>query len=132
MNIVPLANDASLNDIAARVYALKPKDPRLAEASKALAASNPHLVGDLSKLPTGTPIVVPALAGVDTMPGKQIDPKRDAVMAILGKLGQSVQQASAAQLTGAATADTSKITPQRAVAIDTLHTDIAAFIKLHG
>ncbi|WP_266156976.1 hypothetical protein [Dyella silvatica] len=131
MNIVPLSNDATLADIAARVYALKPKDKRLAEASKALALANPHLSTDLRKMPAGTPVVVPSLPGLSTNLSNQIDPKRDAVMNILNQLGKSVQQASAAQLAGT-TPSASKTTPQRAAAIQVLHTDIAAFIKLHA
>jgi hypothetical protein len=131
MNIVPLTNDATLNDLAVRVYALKPKDKQVADASKALAAANPHLSGDLRKMPAGTPVVVPSLPGLSPTLTGQIDPKRDAVMTILSQLGKSVQQASAAQLAGTTPA-ASKTTPQRTAAIQVLHTDIAAFIKLHA
>jgi len=135
MHIVPLTNHTSLNDVAKKVYSLKSKDKRIAQASNALAAANPYLLGDLRKLPTGTPIAVPVLPGLDIPPAHPIDPRRNALMTLLQQIGASVQQASAAQLTGmtAATADATEAQPpQRTAAIQMLRADIAAFIKWHG
>jgi hypothetical protein len=80
MQIVQLKNEKSISEIIARLYGLKPDDPRSAEAAKALAASNPHLNDDVSRLPAGTPIIVPAIPGLSASVSDNIDPGRAAAV----------------------------------------------------
>jgi hypothetical protein len=132
MQIVSLSNETTVADLASRVYGLKAKDPRLAQASAALIASNPALKGDISKLPAGTPVVVPPIADLSVSTANSINPQREALLITLNQLGRSVKQASAAQLAGVTEGLSHSQTPARATAIQTLNDDLAAFIKFHG
>jgi hypothetical protein len=132
MQIVSLSNETSLADLASRVYGLKAKDPRLAQASAALTTANPSLAGDIGKLAPGTPIVVPALASLSIGAVNKIAPELQAVSSILNQLSKSVQQAAAAQAAGVTDTTRTAQAPGRSAAINVLHEDIAAFLKTHS
>jgi hypothetical protein len=131
MQIARIQNEKSVAEIVTRVYGLKPDDSRAAAAGKALAAANPHLSGDLAALPAGTPIIVPAVAGLNANVSAVTDPKQAAWINVLDKLVESAQQASNAQATGLATTPPKTSDVQRTKALTLLQGDIAQFKKLH-
>jgi hypothetical protein len=131
MQIARLQNEKSVADIVTRVYSLKPGDPRVAAAAKALAAANPHLSGNLAALPAGTPVVVPAVAGLKANVSAITDPQQAAWINVLEKLVESAQQASNAQTTGLAATPPKTSDPKRTKALTLLGGDIAQFKKLH-
>jgi hypothetical protein len=131
MQIARLQGEKSVAEIVTRVYGLKADDPRAAAAGKALAAANPHLSGNLARLPAGTPVIVPAVAGLNANSAAVVDPKQAAWIGILDKLIESAQQASNAQATGLATSRPKTSDPQRTKALTLLREDIAQFKKLH-
>jgi len=130
MQIARLQNEKSVTEIAARIYDLKPDDPRAAAAGKALVAANPHLGGNLAALPAGTPVVVPTIAGVNAIGSATNDPRHAVWIGILDGLIDSARQASNLQQTGEA----AKPLPdaKRVQALAALSADIAEFKKLHG
>jgi hypothetical protein len=131
MQIARLQNEKSIADLATRVYGLKPDDPRAAAAGKALVAANPHLSGNLTSLPAGTPVIVPAVADLNASAAAVTDPNQASWIAVLDKLVESAQQASNAQSTGLATTRPASPDPQRTKSLTLLGTDIAQFKKLH-
>jgi hypothetical protein len=131
MQIARLQNEKSVADIVTRVYSLKPGDPRAAAAGKALAAANPHLSGNLAALPAGTPVVVPAVPGLNANVSAIVDPQQAAWINVLDKLVESAQQASNAQTTGLATTPPKSPDSQRTKALTLLRGDVAQFKKLH-
>ena len=114
------------------MYGLKPDDTRAAAAEKALLAANPQL-NNIEKLPAGTPVVVPVIAGVSTQSSAITDPQRAVWLSVVDKLVDSAQQASNAQVTGlAATAPpNSRLGANSTAALTQLRKDIAQFKKLH-
>ena len=95
MQIARLQSEKSVADIVTRVYGLKPDDPRVAVAGKALVAANPHLSGNLAALPAGTPVVVPTtVPGLNANVSAVTDPKQAAWINVLDKFVESAQQAS--------------------------------------
>jgi hypothetical protein len=131
MQIARLQNEKSVADIVARVFSLKPGDPRMAAAAKALVAANPHLSGNLAALPAGTPVVVPAVPGLNANVSAVIDPRQAAWIDVLDKLVESAHQASNAQTTGLAATPPKTPDAQRTKALTLLQEDIAQFKKLH-
>ena len=131
MQIARLQNEKSVADIVTRLYGVKPDDPRVAAAGKALAAANPHLSGNLAALPAGTPVIVPAVAGLSANVAAVTDPKQAAWINVLDKLVESAQQASNAQATGLATTAPKTSDAHRTKGLTTLREDIAQFKKLH-
>jgi hypothetical protein len=131
MQIARLQNEKSIADLAARMYGLKPDDPRMAAAGKALIAANPHLSGNLASLPAGTPVIVPVVADLNATTAVA-DPNQTAWIAVLEKLVESAHQASNAQTTGLATKRPESADPQRTKALTLLRSDIAQFKKLHS
>ena len=131
MQIARLQNEKSITELVTRVYGLKAGDPRAPAAEKALAATNPHLAANLAALPAGTPVVVPAVAGLIANTSAITDPKQAAWIAILDKLVDSAEQASNAQTTGLATTAPKSPAASRTAALTLLGNDIAQFKKLH-
>jgi phage tail protein X len=128
MQIARSQNEKSVGDIVARVYGIKPDDPRAAAAQKALLAANPHLQ-DPAKLPAGTPLVVPDIAGLQTSAAAS-DPQQALWTGLLDRLFDSAQQGALAQATGQPTS-TDKSARPRSQALTKLQNDIAQFKKLH-
>jgi hypothetical protein len=131
MQIARLAKEKSVADLVTKVYGLKPGDTRAAAAEKALLAANPQL-NNIEKLPAGTPVVVPVIAGVSAQSSAITDPQRAVWLSMVDKLVDSAQQASNAQVTGLAT--TAPPTPDsaRTASLTQLRKDIAQFKKLHS
>jgi hypothetical protein len=131
MQIARLAKEKSVADLVTKVYGLKPGDSRATVAEKTLLAANPQL-NNIEKLPAGTPVVVPVIAGVSTQSSAITDPQRAVWMSVVDKLLDSAQQASNAQVTGLAT--TAPPTPDsaRTASLTQLRKDIAQFKKLHS
>src|SRR5215469_6661634 len=69
MPILKLQSANNLTELAQRLYGLSPQDTRVTAAVNALAAANPTLPADLSKLPPTTAVVVPAVSGLTLAPG---------------------------------------------------------------
>jgi hypothetical protein len=131
MQIARLQNEKSVADVVARVYGLQPGDPRMAAAEKALVLANPHLSDNFASLPAGTPVVVPAISGVNTVSSAAVDPRRAVWIDVLDKLVDSAQQASNAQQTGVATTPPATPSSQRTKSLELLKNDIAQFKKIH-
>jgi hypothetical protein len=68
MQLTDLRGAKSVDELAQRIYALPAGDKRVAAAAKAIAAANPHLVGDFGKLSTLTPVIIPSASGVAAPP----------------------------------------------------------------
>jgi hypothetical protein len=130
MQIARTQNEKSVAEIVAKVYDLKPDDARAAAAGKALLAANPQL-NDIAKLPAGTPVVVPEIAGISAKSSATVDPRGAVWLNVLGKLVDSAQQASNAQATGLAATPPKAPGAQRTAALTVLQKDIAQFKKLH-
>jgi phage tail protein X len=130
MQIARTQSEKTVADIAARIYNLKPGDAQLAAAEKALLAANPQL-SNPAQLPAGTPVVVPAIAGTAAAASTVTNPQNAAWSGVLDTLLATAQQASTAQVTGAATTAPATPDAQRTAAITLLGTDIAQFKKLH-
>jgi hypothetical protein len=131
MQIARLQSEKSVADVVTRVYGLKPGDPRAAAAATALAAANPHLSADLAALPAGTPVIVPAIAGLNANGTAVTAPKQASWINVLDRLVESAQQASNAQATGLATTKPKTPDAQRTKALTQFRGDIAQFKKLH-
>jgi|HubBroStandDraft_1064217.scaffolds.fasta_scaffold390862_2 hypothetical protein len=131
MQIARLQSEKSVADVVARVYSLKPGDPRAAAAEKALLAANPHLSTNVAALPAGTPVVVPAVPGINAISTATVDPQRAAWISMMEELVASAQQASNAQQTGVATTAPTTPSSQRTKALTLLKDDIAQFKKIH-
>ena len=132
MQIAQLQREKSIAEIVTRVYGLKVGDPRMSVASKALVAANPHLGGNLTALPPGTPVMVPAIEGIATDVSAITDPRRATWIVLLDNLVNAAQQASNAQSTGLATTTPVSPDPERVAALKTLGDDISEFKKLHN
>jgi hypothetical protein len=131
MQIARLQNEKSVAEIVNRIYDLKPGDSRGAAAAKTLLAANPHLSGNVAMLPAGTPVVVPAVPGLNATGSAVADPKRAAWMSLLDRVLNSAHQASNAQVTGLATTPPKTPDKQRSEALTLLRNDLAQFKKVH-
>ncbi len=111
MPIIKLQNARDLKELAQRVFGLAPGDARLAEATKDLAAANPGLPPDLSKLPPSTPINVPPNAGGATpVAGAASARPQDVSLVDLAKLvGEFGKQVVATAASGPAPADDPRV-----------------------
>lgn len=130
MQVARTQNEKSVTEIVARLYGIKSDDSRAAAAEKALLAANPQLK-DPTKLPAGTPVVVPEIAGLNAKSTAVSDPKRAVWTGVLDKLFDSAQQGSNAQATGQATPPQKPTDTPRLAALTQLQNDIAQFKKLH-
>ena len=128
MQIARLQNEKSVDEIVARLYDLKPGDSRAGAAAKALLAVNPR---NVATLPTGTPVVVPGVPGLNALSSAVADPKRAAWMSLLDRVLDTAHQASNAQATGLATTPPKTSDKQRNDALTLLRQDIAQFEKRH-
>lgn len=131
MKVARIQNEKSVSEVAARLYGTKPGDARAAAAQKALLAANPQLK-DVSKLPAGTPVLVPDIPGVSAEGAPITDPKRAVWTSVLDKLLDSAQQGSNAQTAGRATPSEKVRDDPRRAALKQLEKDIAQFRKLHS
>ncbi len=129
MQIARTQNEKSVSDIVARVYGIKPDDSRAAAAQKAIVAANPHLQ-DPAKLPAGTPLVIPDVAGLQAATATS-DPQQAIWSGLLDRLFDSAQQGALAQATGQPTS-TDKSARPRPQALTKLQKDNAQFKKLHS
>jgi cytochrome c556 len=157
MPIVQLQSTKSLTELAQRLYGLAPQDTRLAAAVNALAAANPTLPADLSKLPATTAVVVPAVNGLTLAPGAVSAAPQDVdLVSLVRYVGNASQQIVAAAQSGSPPpaagraamlqrfADTQlalKTTPTTPQPVDAtklqaqlkaLTDNVNAFLKLHG
>ena len=64
MQLTQLMGETSLSALVKRVFGIEADHPQAKAATAALTAANPQLTGRIAKLPEGTPVVVPAVAGL--------------------------------------------------------------------
>ncbi len=131
MKVARTQNEKSVGEIAARLYGIKPGDARAAQAANALLAANPQLK-DPAKLPAGTPVLVPEIAGTQGQGVPVADPKRPMWTAVLDRLLDSARQGSNAQDRGRAAPQDKVRDDSRSAALKQLENDIAQFRKLHS
>jgi hypothetical protein len=83
MRTAALEGEKSLAALVERLYGPKLTMAQVGAAEKALLAINPHLARDISSLPEGTPIIIPADAGLPLSSTGTADHRLDVLVAML-------------------------------------------------
>jgi hypothetical protein len=141
MQILQFSGQTAVTDIAAKAYGLQPNDPQMAAAVKNLIAANPALGGNLTAIPKGTLLVIPAQNGNFHSAGATtVDPVSSAFHTRLTNLTTNANLAAAQRDTpnaptaplGAAPGATTPTSALAKLDFTVLQQYLAAFAKLHG
>jgi hypothetical protein len=154
MRTAVLQGEKTVADVIRKLYGPNITATQAGAAEKALLAINPHLAGDISSLPAGTPIVIPVDPSLALTPTGTTDHPHDLLVSMLdGAVAAANQVASstptqphpatlappAATASGQAGKDRKRQSKaekeqQKATAdaLRTLAEDVSAFKKMHG